>query len=83
MVPLLVSIRKSLHFNVSDALWTHYGPIISNCWQKQLVDNTRDKVEDNLGTSAGRSGMTMVVIRESDSGDVQLDLANISRNEFE
>ena len=83
MVRLLVSIRKSLHFNVSDALWTHYGPIISNCWQKQLVDNTGDKAEDNLGTSAGRSGVTMVVIRESDSGDVQLDLASISRNEFE
>ena len=47
------------------------------------MDNTRDKVEDNLGTSAGRSGVTMVVIRESDSGDVQLDLASISRNEFE
>ena len=47
------------------------------------MDNTRDKVEDNLGTSAGLSGVTMVVIREFESGDVQLDLASISRNEFE
>ena len=49
MVPLLVSIRKSLHFNVSDTLWTDYIKLLTKTTGGQHQGQSRGQPDNLLG----------------------------------
>ena len=79
MVALLVSIRNSLHFNVSDALRTDYIKLLTKTTPgHRRAPGTKSKTRRPISSRVQLDGvMRRNVIRELGSLDVEVDLASL------